>query len=131
MGQRGTGFSEYDIHLPDDSSDPKTSSGICIELRSEESEPGEWPDTVAEDLGDVLQINPTTNRRVVALRTRCAWSGDTAAFEPIWEFLDAKRRPLVGRSARRVNLERFWRYLPVFYLGALRNVSDEFSPRSS
>ena len=36
-----------------------------------------------------------------------------------------------GRSARRVNLERFWRYLPVFYLGALRDVGDEFSPRSS
>ena len=30
-----------------------------------------------------------------------------------------------------MNLERFWRYLPVFYLGALRDVSDEFSPRSS
>ena len=34
------------------------------------------------------------------------------------------------RGARRVNLERFWRYLPVFYLGALRDVGDEFSPRS-
>ena len=26
-GQRGTGFSEYDIHLADDAADPKTSSG--------------------------------------------------------------------------------------------------------
>ena len=130
-GQRGTGFSEYDIHLPDDTADPKTSSGVCIELRSDESEPDEWPDTVAEDLGDILQIDLATGQRTVALRTRCAWSEDTGAFEPIWEFLDAKRDPLIGRSARRVNLERFWRYLPVFYLGALRDVSDEFSPRSS
>ena len=130
-GQRGTGFSEYDIHLPDDTADPKTSSGVSIELRSDESEPGEWPDTVAEDLGDIVQIDLATGRRTVALRTRCAWSEDTGAFEPTWEFLDAKRDPLAGRSARRVNLERFWRYLPVFYLGALRDVSDEFSPRSS
>ncbi len=130
-GQRGTGFSEYDIHLPDDTADPKTSSGVSIELQSDESEPGEWPDTVAEDLGDIVQIDLATGRRTVALRTRCAWSEDTGAFEPTWEFLDAKRDPLTGRSARRVNLERFWRYLPVFYLGALRDVSDEFSPRSS
>lgn len=130
-GQRGTGFSEYDVHLPDDTADPKTSSGVSIELRADESEPGEWPATVTEDLGDIIQIDLATGRRTVALRTRCAWSEETGAFEPIWEFLDAKRDPLVGRSARRVNLERFWRYLPVFYLGALRDVSDEFSPRSS
>lgn len=29
-----------------------------------------------------------------------------------------------------MNLERFWQYLPVFYLGALRDVDEEFSPRS-
>ena len=62
-GQRGTGFSEYDIHLPDDTADPKTSSGVSIELRSDESEPGEWPDTVAEDLGDIVQIDLATGRR--------------------------------------------------------------------
>ena len=130
-GQRGTGFSEYDIHLAGDGADPKTSSGVCIELRSEESEPGEWPDTIAADLGDIVQLDPLTERRSVALRTRCAWSDETGAFEPSWEFLDARRQPLAGRSARRINLERFWRYLPVFYLGALRDVGDEFSPRSS
>ena len=130
-GQRGTGFSEYDIHLAGDTADPKASSGVCIELRSEESEPGEWPDMIAADLGDIVQLDPIRERRSVALRTRCAWSEETSAFEPSWEFLDARREPLAGRSARRVNLERFWRYLPVFYLGALRNVGDEFSPRSS
>ena len=130
-GQRGTGFSEYDIHLADDTVDPKTSSGVRIELRSEESKPNEWPDTIAADLGDIVQLDPITARRSVALRTRCAWSEETGAFEPSWEFLDARREPLAGRSARRINLERFWRYLPVFYLGALRDVGDEFSPRSS
>ena len=130
-GQRGTGFSEYDVHLAGDTADPKTSKGVCIELRSEESELDEWPGMIAADLGDIVQLDPTTGRRSVALRARCAWSEDTGAFEPSWEFLDARREPLVGHSARRVNLERFWRYLPVFYLGALRDVGDEFSPRSS
>lgn len=130
-GQRGTGFSEYDIHLADDTSDPKSSTGVRIELRSDESVPGEWPDTVTEDLGDIVQVDLATGRRSITVRTRCRWSEETGAFEPSWEFLDARREVLAGRSACRVNLERFWRYLPVFYLGALRDVGDEFSPRTS
>ena len=130
-GQRGTGFSEYDVHLADDMADPKASSGVRIELRADESEPGEWPDRIAADLGDIVQLDPIAERRSVTLSMRCAWSEETSAFEPSWDFIDARREPLAGRSARRVNIERFWRYLPVFYLGALRDVGDEFTPRSS
>lgn len=130
-GQRGTGFSEYDIHLENDSADPKTSSGVSIELRSEESESREWPDPIVEDLGDIVQFDLDTELRSVTLRVRCTWSEDTGTFEPSWEFLDASREPLTGRSARRTNLEPFWRYLPIFYLDALRDAGDEFSTRSS
>ena len=129
-GQRGTGFTEYDVHLAGDDDDPKASPGISIEIHAQESEPGEWPDGVTEDLDQIVQLDLHTGLRSIALRTRCAWSEESGAFEPIWEFLNAARDPLAGRGARRVNLERFWRYLPVFYLSALRDVGDEFSPRS-
>ena len=129
-GQRGTGFTEYDVHLARDTDDPKKSDGVSIELRTEESEPDEWPETIGQDLEPIWQLNPNTGVRSIALRVTCAWSEDSAAFEPSWEFLNAARKPLPGQSARRVNLERFWRYLPVFYLSALRHVGDEFSPRS-
>ena len=129
-GQRGTGFTEYDVHLADDADDPKASDGVSIELHTAESVTGEWPDAVAEDLDQIVQLDLTTGRRAVVLRTRCAWNEDSGAFEPSWEFLNVKREPLAGRGARRINLERFWRYLPVFYLGALRDADDEFSPRS-
>lgn len=129
-GQRGTGFTEYDVHLTSDADDPKTSKGISIELHTEESRPEEWPETIGQDLEQIVQLNPNTGVRSIALRVTCAWSEDSAAFEPSWEFLNAARDPLPGRSARRINLERFWRYLPVFYLSALRQVDDEFSPRS-
>ena len=129
-GQRGTGFTEYDVHLANDTDDPKASPGISIELVTQEAEPEEWPAAISEDLVQIVQLDPHTGRRSIALRTRWAWSEDSGAFEPSWEFLDARREPLVGRSARRINLDRFWRYLPVFYLGALRDVGDEFSPRS-
>ena len=130
-GRRGTGFSEYDIYMADEESDPKASTGVSIEIRAEERKLGEWPDTIMEDLGDIVQLDLSTNRRSVCLRTRCGWNADGDSFEPSWEFLGAGREPLLGKGARRVNLERFWRYLPVFYLDALRDVGGEFSARSS
>ncbi len=130
-GQRGAGFNEYDIHLADDTEDPKSSSGISIELRAEERKPEEWSDDIVADLADIVQQSFHTPLRSVTLRARCMWNADTETFEPGWEFLDSSRTPLVGRSARRLNLERFWHYLPVFYLGALRDSGDEFSTRSS
>ena len=129
-GQRGTGFTEYDVHLASDTDNPKDSPGVCIEIHMQESEPGEWPAGLVEDLEQIWQLDLHTGLHSIILRTRCSWSEDSGAFEPSWEFLNAAREPLGGRGARRVNLERFWRYLPVFYLSALRNVGDEFSPRS-
>ena len=130
-GQRGTGFSEYDIHMTDKETDPKASSGVTIDIMAEERESGEWPDAITQDLGDIVQVSLANNRRSVRLRTRCMWNRENEHFEPSWEFLDAGRKPLGGAGARRINLERFWRYLPVFYLGALRDAGDEFSARSS
>lgn len=36
-GQRGTGFTEFDVHLATDADDPKSSQGIVIEMRAEEA----------------------------------------------------------------------------------------------
>jgi putative ATP-dependent endonuclease of OLD family len=129
-GQRGTGFTEYDVHLATDEDDPRQSSGIVIEIRAEEVVPGEWPDELQQGLDEIVQADPSTGRSFVNLRVTCAWNPTTESFEPTWIFLNAARSPLVGTSARRTNLERFWQYLPVFYLGALRDAEDEFSPRS-
>ena len=129
-GQRGTGFTEYDIHLTGDGDDPKASPGVSIEIHAQESRPEEWPDGMRDDLDEIVQLDLDTGLRSIALRTRCAWSEEGGTFEPVWEFLNAARVPLTGRSTRRTNLERFWRYLPVFYLDALRDVGREYSPRS-
>src|SRR6266436_10125264 len=49
-GQRGTGFTEYDVHLATETDDPKASSGVRIEIRAEEIAAGDWPDEVQQDL---------------------------------------------------------------------------------
>ena len=129
-GQRGTGFTEYDVHLANETDDPKASPGVAIELRAEETAVGEWPDALQQDLDEIMQTDPQTGRSFISLGVSCAWSEADACFQPSWAFLNAARAPMVGQSARRTNLERFWQYLPVFYLGALRDADDEFSARS-
>ena len=129
-GQRGTGFTEHDIHLEGEGADPKTSPGAKVEIHVEESESDEWPTSITEGLGQIVQLDLERDLRSISLRVRWAWNDEMATFEPSWEFLDAGREPLVGLSARRINREAFWRYLPVFYLGALRDSADQFSPRS-
>ena len=129
-GQRGTGFTEYDIHKASDDDDPKASQGVRIEIRVEETEPDEWPEAVGQDLDHIVQTDLATGIRSIVLRVRYAWTEDASDFASAWEFLNAQGKPLVSSGARQVNLERFWRYMAVFYLGALRDVADEFSPRS-
>lgn len=123
--QRRKRFNEYDIHLKNDTVDPKNSDGASITLTGVEEE------STIEDLGDIIQLDfSNTNRQSATIRTQYKWDGDT--FEQNWEFLDAQGEQLVGTSsANRTNLNKFRRYLPVFYLGALRTVNDEVSPRSS
>jgi putative ATP-dependent endonuclease of the OLD family len=129
-GQRGTGFAEYDVFLADDQADPKQSPGISIEIRAEELSVGEWSDELQQDLDHIIQTDAVTGASFITLQANCAWNANEACFEPSWTFLNAARAPLVGVSARRTNLERFWQYVPFFYLSALRDASDEFSPRS-
>lgn len=129
-GQRGTGFTEYDVHLVNDKSDPKTSPGPAIQVIAEESAVGEWPDGVQQALDEIIQTDPVTGKSSITLRVTCAWSAAEGCFQPGWAFMNAARQPLIAASARRINLERFWQYVPVFYLSALRDADDEFTARS-
>lgn len=129
-GQRGTGFTEYDVYLATENSDPKAPPGVMIETKFEEKTPGEWPVDLQQDLDQLAQLDPATGLSSITVRASCAWNPVEACFEPAWEFLNAARQPLVGASTRRTNLDRFWRYMPVFHLSALRDAGDEFSSRS-
>jgi putative ATP-dependent endonuclease of OLD family len=129
-GQRGTGFTEYDVHLENDKADHRTAPGVEITVRSEEQRPGEWPDEVVQGLDHIKQVDAITGINSITLLVTWKWNRTDSAFEPGWVFLNAARQPLLGPSVRRTNLEQFWKYLPVFYLGALRDAEDEFSQRS-
>lgn len=68
-------------------------------------------------------------RNLITLRVTCAWNEEKEAFDPAWQFLDAAGQPMPERR-RATNLTGFFGYVPLFWLGALRDATDEFAPRS-
>src|SRR5258708_27654575 len=67
-GQRGTGFTEYDVHLATETDDPKSSPGIVIEIRAEEGVANEWPDEIVQALDEIVQTDPVTGIDSVTLQ---------------------------------------------------------------
>ena len=129
-GQRGTGFTEYDVHLCDTRSDPKVGDPVVIEVELQEAAAGEWPDELSNELEDIIQVDPHTGQSSIIMRVSCAWDDGEESYVPRWEFLNVDRNPLAGRGARAVNFQDFFQFLPVFYLEALRDAGEEFSARS-
>ena len=128
-GQRGTGFTENDIHRPDEQGDPRTLPPVRIEMVIEEPNPGTWDADMVAALEDIFTLLPD-GRNVLILRVTCAWSVEKDTFDPAWEFLDNTGAPMTGKAQRATNLTGFFRYVPLFWLGALRDAADEFTPRT-
>lgn len=128
-GQRGTGFTEYDVHLCDARPDPKVGDPVQIDIELQEGAAGEWPEDLQAELTDIVQVDVVTGLSSIILRVSCAWDAVEESYIPKWEFLNVDRSPLVGRGARAVNMQEFFQFLPVFYLEALRDAGDEFAVR--
>jgi putative ATP-dependent endonuclease of the OLD family len=128
-GQRGTGFTEHDIFRAEEGRDPRTLPPVEITLTLEEQQPGDWHAEMVAALEDIMAVQED-GRNVVNLRVTCGWNVDKEVFDPLWEFLDAAGQPMTGKSQRATNLTGFFGYLPLFWLGALRDAADEFTPRT-
>ena len=129
-GQRGTGFTEYDVHLCATRTDPKVGDPVVIEIEMQEGAANEWPEEVHETLADIIQLNPLSGQASIIMRVSCAWDEGEDSYVPKWEFLNVDRNPLAGKGARATNFQEFFSFLPVFYLDAIRDAGDEFSARS-
>lgn len=127
---RGMPFNEYDYHMVKASDSPQTSEGIIIELWFREDSPDEWPDSLVQALTDIIQTDPVMDLDSIGLRLSSKY--DTIAKEIVTkrEFLALDGQPLGGKGANLGNLTKFLSYTRLFYLSALRDSDDEFSPRS-
>lgn len=127
-GQRGTGFTEHDVHRTNQDGDPRTLPPVTITLIFEEFEVGTWDADMVAVLEDIIAVTPE-GRNILTLRITCGWSAEKETFDPVWQFMDAAGEPMPERR-RAINLTGFFTYLPLFWLGALRDAADEFTPRS-
>ena len=101
-------------------------SGMSIRLCAEESVPGEWPRSVGEEPDPADRSDSKGDRRSLALLTRFARNRENGKVEPRRRLLEIVDGLPSGRGYRQVNIDRCWRYLPVFYLGALRDIDKEY-----
>ena len=163
-GQRGTGFSEYDLTIdshaaPDDASQTKDTGRVkppdadpeptgkppgtgdaeadnqaqeaSIELLFIEKTRGEWPEEITSGLFDIIQTDPVTELNSIILRVTYRLNPLERTYEPGWSFLDINGDPIGTKEAKRAaNTQQFFKYVPVFFLSALRDASEEFSSRS-
>jgi putative ATP-dependent endonuclease of OLD family len=129
-GQRGTGFTEYDVHCSAETHDPKVAPPVRVLLNFEEEPAQPWDFDMVAAL-DELVVLSDTGSNLISLRVTCQWSEEKESFEPAWEFLNTAGEPLTQKAQRAMNLSGFFAYAPLFYLAALRDAADEFGPRSS
>ena len=163
-GQRGTGFSEYDLTIdgdaaPDDSSQNKDTGGgrlpdapaeliaklagtddakadeeapeASIELFFTEQIAGEWAEEITTGLFGIIQTDPLTGLHSITLRVTYRLNPLEKTYEPGWAFIDVNGDPIGASEAKRAaNTQQFFKYVPVFFLSALRDASEEFSSRS-
>ena len=122
---RREGFTEHDVHRTKEGTDPRTLPPIAITLTLEEASERPWNEDLEAVLADILRLGEPKS---IALRVTYAWNKEKETFETVREFLNANNEPLSGNAQVLFN---FLRYLPLFWLGALRDAAQEFSARSN
>lgn len=123
-------FDEYDYHMSKAGDSPQSSDGIVIELLFREDKPNEWPDTIIQALQDIIQTDPEKDVDSIGLRLSSKYDSMVDQIIPKWEFLTIDGQPLGGKGASLANVSKFLNYVKLFYLSALRNSDNEFSPKS-
>ncbi len=127
-GQRGTGFTENDVHRRHPDDDPRTSPPMKIVIAMEEPRLNDWDEDMVAALDDIITLLPD-GRNLLTVQVTCAWDEEKEALDAAWQFLDSSGEPLPQRR-RAINLTGFFSYMPLFWLGALRDATGEFTPRS-
>lgn len=124
--RRGGQFTEYDFHLKDATATPQTADPISITLHFAEEQESEWPDTVVQQMNEVIQLD-TDGLNHIWLQAKGVFQTESGTFETKWTFLNTSGVELVLKNATPLNL--ISRLVPLFFLSALRDASQEFGQR--
>jgi putative ATP-dependent endonuclease of OLD family len=127
---KGTVFEEYDYHMCDSGDSPQSCKGIVIELWFREDKTDEWPDSLIQALTEIIQTDLELDLDSIGFRISSKYNESTKEIENKAEFLTLDGQILGGKAANAFSVSRFLTYIRVFYLSALRDSGEEFSPKS-
>ena len=125
-GRRDTRFMEYDFHLANDVAIPQMAEPISITLHFKEQKKDEWTDAITQQMNEVIQLD-SDGLSNIWLQTRGTFQTDLGMFETKWLFLNEGGIELLLKNSTPLNL--ISRLVPLFFLSALRDVSQEFGSR--
>ncbi|WP_028582102.1 ATP-dependent nuclease [Desulfogranum japonicum] len=119
-------FTEYDFHLKDAVATPQTADPISIVLHFAEKQEDDWPDPIVQQMSEVIQFDQDGIQHIW-LQAKGSYLTESGSFETSWAFLDSSGAELILKNATPLNL--ITRFVPLFFLSAIRNASQEFSQR--
>jgi len=120
-------FTEYDFHLKDADATPQTADPISILLHFAEEQEDEWPDTISQQLDEVIQLDMENGLNHIWLQAKGSYEEESGSFNTDWVFIDNNGSELNLKNKTPHNL--ITRFVPLFFLSAIRNASQEFGPR--
>lgn len=120
-------FTEYDFHLKDGDATPQTAESISVILHFAEEQEDEWPDTISQQMDEVIQLDMENGLNHIWLQANGNYEAETGSFETRWAFLDNNGEELHLKNATPHNL--ITQLVPLFFLSAIRNASQEFGQR--
>ena len=127
FGIRRSGqFTEYDFHLKDAAATPQSADPIAITLHFAEERENEWPDSIVQQMSEVIQLDRDGLNHIWLL-TKGSFLADSGVFETNWTFLNVLEEELILRNATPRSL--LSQFVPLFFLSALRDASQEFGQR--
>ena len=104
-------FEDYDYFMGKAGDSPKDGREISIELFFQESDVGEWPETLIQALSEIVITDLIRDIDSVRVRLVGGYDSVIGQYYSRWEFLNLEGLPLTGKGAAPQNLQKFLRYV--------------------
>lgn len=127
FGSYRTGqFTEYDFHLVDSNATPHSAQPIKIILHFAEKAENEWPEAIIQQMNEVIQIDGAGLNHIW-IQASGNFNPLSSSFETRRTFLNSAEAELQLRNMAVYTL--ISKFVPIFFLSAIRDASQEFSQR--
>ncbi|MFN9059537.1 MAG: ATP-dependent nuclease, partial [Pseudanabaena sp.] len=98
-----------------------------IVLHFAEEQEDEWSETITQQMNEVIQLDSTTGLNHIWLQAKGVFNSESRSFETKLSFLNSNMTDLNSRNSTYLNLLQG--FVPLFFLSALRDASQEFGQR--